>query len=85
MRRTQLYLDDDLWSGLHTRARQEGTTISELVRAAVRERYLAPADTRKKAMQSVVGIWKNRQDVEDTEAYVRGLRRGTRLTRLAGK
>jgi Ribbon-helix-helix protein, copG family len=84
VRRTQLYLDDDLWNGLHARARQEGTTISELVRVAVRERYLGSMDARKTAMQAVVGIWKHRKDLGDTKAYVRELRRGTRLKRLAG-
>ena len=37
---------------------------------------------RKTAMQAVVGIWKDRTDIGSTEAYVRGLRRGTRLKRL---
>ena len=40
MRRTQLYLDDQLWGALHARAQNEKTTVSELVRQAVRERYL---------------------------------------------
>ena len=84
MKRTQLYLDDDLWNALHARARQEGTTISELVRVAARERYLGSLDARKRAMQAVVGIRKDRKDLANTEAYVRRLRRGTRLKRLAG-
>ncbi len=84
MKRTQLYLDDDLWNGLHARARLEGTTISELVRVAARERYLGSLDARRLAMQAVVGIRKDRKDLADTKAYVRGLRRGTRLKRLAG-
>ncbi len=84
MRRTQLYLDDDLWNGLHARARQEGTTISELIRVAARERYLGSVAVRKSAMQAVVGIRKDRKDLGDTKAYVRGLRRGNRLKRLAG-
>ncbi len=84
MKRTQLYLDDDLWNALHVRARQSRTTVSELVRQAARERYLGSSDTRTKAMQAVVGIWKDRKDMASTEAYVRGLRRGTRLKRLLG-
>ena len=83
MRRTQLYLDDDLWNVLHVRARQSRTTVSELVRQAARERYLGSADTRAKAMQAVVGIWKDRKDMVSGEAYLRGLRRGTRLKRLS--
>ena len=77
-------MDDDLWNALHARARQEGTTISELVRVAARERYLGSLDARKRAMQAVVGIRKDRKDLADTEAYVRRLRRGIRLKRLAG-
>lgn len=83
MKRTQLYLDDDLWNALHVRARQSRTTVSELVRQAARERYLRSSDTRAKAMQAVVGIWKDRKDMAGAEAYVRGLRRGTRLKRLS--
>jgi hypothetical protein len=83
MRRTQLYLDDDLWNALHTRARKEGTTISALVREAARDRYLGNLEERRKAMEGIVGIWKDRTDLLDsTEEYVRGMRRGTRIERL---
>ncbi|MGO9865140.1 MAG: CopG family transcriptional regulator [Terriglobales bacterium] len=83
MRRTQLYLDDDLWNALHTRARRMGTTISDLVRQAARERYLGNLDERREAMLGIVGIWKDRTDLpESTEEYVRSLRRDTRMERL---
>jgi metal-responsive CopG/Arc/MetJ family transcriptional regulator len=85
MRRTQLYLDDDLWETLHTRAHASGSTISELVRDAVRERYLGSLETRNKAMQAVVGLWKNRREIGDSTAHVRKLRRGKRLNRLDNK
>ena len=83
MKRTQLYLDDDLWNALHARARNEGTTISALVREAARQRYLGDLDERRKAMLAFVGIRKDRTDLPDsTEEYVRSLRRDTRLERL---
>ncbi len=83
MRRTQLYLDDDLWNALHARARSEKTTISDLVRQAARERYLGNLEERRKAMLAFVGIRKNRKDLPNsTEEYVRSLRRDTRLERL---
>jgi len=85
VRRTQLYLDDDLWAALHSRARREDTTISDLVRQAVRERYLGSRTARKTAMQAVVGIWQDRTDIGNTEAYVRRLRGGKRIKRLTGK
>jgi hypothetical protein len=82
VRRTQLYLEDDLWNLLHSRARSEGTTISGLVRQAVRERYLGNLDERKKAMQALVGIRKDRAGMADAVEYVRKLRRGARIERL---
>jgi ribbon-helix-helix CopG family protein len=83
MRRTQLYLDDDLWTALHRRARREGTTISALVREAARDRYLGNLEERRKAMEAIVGIWKDRTDLPDsTDEYVRSLRRDTRMDRL---
>jgi len=82
MRRTQLYLDDDLWNVLRTRARKEGTTVSDLVRQAARERYLGKLEERREAMQALVGIRKDRSELSDSVAYVRRLRRGSRVERL---
>jgi len=85
MKRTQLYLDDDLWNALHERARSEGTSISELVRQSARERYLGSLEGRREAMQAFVGIRRDRTDVPDAVKYVRDLRRGKRLQRLGKK
>ena len=82
MRRTQLYLDDQLWGALHARAQSEQTTISELVRQAIRERYLGDLDRRKAAMQSFVGSRKAHGEQRDARLEVRSLRRGSRLDRL---
>ena len=83
MHRTQLYLDDDLWNALRNRARNQGTTISDLVRKAAREHYLGNLDERREAMLAFVGIRKGRKDLPDsTEEYVRSLRRDTRRERL---
>jgi hypothetical protein len=85
MRRTQLYLDDHLWNALHARARQEKSTVSELVRQAVRERYLGRRDEQMKAMQEFVGIRKEGSSPRDAVEYVRSLRKGGRLDRLHKK
>jgi hypothetical protein len=55
--------------------------VSELVRRALREKYLG-AGNRRDAMQAFVGIRKGRRDLPDTETYVRELRKGGRLERL---
>ena len=85
VRRTQLYLDDELWTTLHDRARRQQTTISELVRTAVRERYVGNLTRRIKAMQAFVGIRKPASTTRDPVEIVRSLRRGDRLDRLYAK
>lgn len=82
MRRTQLYLDEQLWGALHARARRENTSVSELVRQAVRERYVGDHSQRKAAMERFVGIRKSRADHAGSLEEVRDLRRGSRIDRL---
>jgi hypothetical protein len=82
MKRTQLYLDDDLWNALHAHALLGRTSISELVRIAARERYMGNLEERRTAMMGIVGLWKDRTDLPDTETYIRSLRTGNRLKRL---
>jgi hypothetical protein len=82
MRRTQLYLDESLWGVLQARARREGTTISDLVRRAARERYLGGIEERRSAMRALVGLRAGRDDAQDTAKYVRDLRKSDRIERL---
>jgi hypothetical protein len=85
VRRTQLYLDEDLWGALHARARSQRTTVSELVRGAVRARYFGKRDRRLEAMRAFIGIRKRAAETQDSIAAVRSLRRGSRLDGLAAK
>lgn len=82
MKRTQLYMEDDVWKVLQIRAKESKTTISELVRQAVREKYLEKRAERKEAMLSIIGLWKDRTDLPDTEPYVRSVRNDDRLKRI---
>src|SRR4051794_25633285 len=77
VRRTQLYLDGQLWGALHARARREKITVSEMVRQAVRERYLGDHEQRRAAMQRFVGIRKGRAERADRIDQVRALRSGS--------
>jgi hypothetical protein len=81
MKRTQLYLDEDLWAALHAKAILDGTSISELVRVAARDRYMGNLAERRAAMMGIVGLWKDRTDLPDTETYIRRLREDDRLER----
>jgi hypothetical protein len=69
---------------LHARARSRRTTISELVRQAVRECYVGKREERIKAMAAFVGIRKT-SAATDTAETVRRLRRGSRIERLSAK
>ena len=83
MKRTQLYLDEEMARTLETLSRQKGTTISELVRAGLREHYMPGKDLDKVALaRGLAGIWKNRRDLKDASAAVRKLRKGSRIKRL---
>ena len=77
-----MYLDDDLWGALHARARSQHTTVSELVRCAVRERFFGKHDQRMEAMQAFVGSCKRAPGTTGAVEAVRSLRRGSRLDRL---
>ena len=78
MRRTQLYLDEDLWNALHFHARLNGQTISELVRKAARDKYMGNPEERLAAMDAVVGLWRDRKDIENSDVYIRKMRTGSR-------
>jgi Arc/MetJ family transcription regulator len=82
MRRTQLYLDDQLWATVHAQALREKTTVSDLLRQAVRERFGASQEQRKADMLAAIGIWKDRPEFDDPEAYIRNLREDDRMERL---
>jgi hypothetical protein len=81
MRRTQLYLDDDLWNALHFHARLNGQTVSELVRKAARDKYMGNPEERRAAMEGIVGLWQDRKDIENSDIYIRKMRTGSRLKR----
>ena len=74
MRRTQLYLVDDLWQLLRVLSRQSKSSVSDLVRQAIREKYMNGSANRKQALEAFVGIWKDRKDLPETDSYVRALR-----------
>jgi hypothetical protein len=43
----------------------------------------ALAANRRQAMMALVGMWKDRDDLADATTYIRRLRRGKRLKRIA--
>jgi len=82
VRRTQVYLDDDLWKYLHAQAEVKDTTVSDVVRSTLREKYDQDRERRREAFEAVIGLWADRTDLPDTEEYIRKLRKSTRPKRL---
>jgi hypothetical protein len=83
MKRTQLYLDDDIAKILSTVSRQTGQTISALVRECVREKFGGKERIDKTELaRQLGGIWKRRKDLGETAQYVRKLRTDKRRRRL---
>jgi ribbon-helix-helix CopG family protein len=83
VKRTQLYLDDDMARMLATVSRQRGVTISELVRECLREKLGRQGALDKVAIaRRLAGVWKDRTDLGSTASLVRKLRKDARRQRL---
>jgi Ribbon-helix-helix protein, copG family len=84
MIRTQLYLDPELHRRLRSLADKQGRTVSDLVREAVARAFgTSEVDERLSTLKGVTGLWRDRDDLGDADAYVRRLRRDTRRSRRA--
>ena len=83
MKRTQLYLDDDIAKILSSVSRQDGKTVSELVRECLREKFGHKQSLDKSALaRQIAGLWKDRKDLAATPRFIRRLRKGSRAKRL---
>jgi hypothetical protein len=84
MVRTQIYLDERQKSELDRLSAERRVTVSELIRQAI-EQFLGSSQSGlDMALEKSFGIWKERDDIGDTPAYVRKIRRewGKREKRL---
>lgn len=83
MKRTQLYLDEEMARTLAALGRQKGKTVSELVRESVEEKYMTRKEIDKGSLaRQLAGVWRHRQDLKNIDRTLRRLRKGTRLKRL---
>ena len=80
--RTQIFLTQEHRNRLRTWSRIEKKAASELIRAAIEERYVRgplPEEIRE-TLAKAFGSWKGRR--KSSVSIVRALRRGERLKRL---
>lgn len=86
MKRTQLYIEDDIFKALQRISNEQMVSISELVRNAINKVYFKekPADAEV-VLKKAAGIWRDRQDIVSAEDYVRKMRKDTRRERFGIK
>jgi hypothetical protein len=83
MKRTQLYLDEEMAKMLSTLSRQKGRSISDLVRESLQEKYMSGKSLDKGTLaRQISGIWEKRKDLQNIDVVVRELRKGKRTKRL---
>jgi predicted nucleic acid-binding protein len=85
VKRTQLYLDEDMARLLAAESHHRGTTVSELVRDAVARTYgRHRPQNRREIIDRLAGVWADRDDLGTTEEFVRSLRDWTARERRVG-
>jgi hypothetical protein len=83
MKRTQLYLDENMAKTLASLSRRKGTTVSQLVRESVEEKYMTMKPANKALLaRQLSGIWAKRKDLAKIDQAIRALRKGTRSKRV---
>ncbi len=82
MKRTQIYLDEELLSILKIESKLKKKKVSMLIRETLRAKYLNK-DKKLLLLEKAAGIWKDRNF--NTEQYIRKLRKGKRLKEFYGK
>ena len=73
MKRTQIYLDDETYVYLKKESELKHLSISEVIRAGIREKMNRRVQKILKATNKVSGIWEGRP--LDVESHIRSLRK----------
>ncbi len=77
MKRTQIYLDEEIYKYLVEESKKTGKSISELIREKLRKEINKNTQKLIENIRKTSGIWKDREF--DTESYIRNLRKGNRI------
>jgi hypothetical protein len=78
----EIQLEDWAWETLDSEAARNGIGISDLIGAAVAEKYLRSPAQRVEAFRNWKGPWRERHDIGDAAEYVRRLREDDRIERV---
>jgi len=81
MVRTQIYLTPYQWRHLQHLSKDEGTTVAALIRQAIDTVYPTEEEKKfrfEKVLEGIYGLWADRTDLDDVDAYIQELRQDTR-------
>ena len=82
MKRTQIYLTEEERKVLKQKAKQEHTTVSNVIRINIDRAFLSKSEFPfEHSLNKVFGLWKDREDLLPTDQYLRHIRKGKRLNR----
>lgn len=81
MKRTQIYLEEDIFQVLKKESEIKKKNISSIIRDTLREKFLSKKHSN--AVKETAGLWKDRDF--DVEKHIRNLRKSNRLKELYGK
>ncbi len=77
MKRTQIYLDEELYKYLKEESKKTGKSISELIREKLKKEINQNKENLLKTIRETAGIWS--YQTEDVENYIRNMRKGKRV------
>ena len=77
MKRTQIYLDEEIYQYLKEESKKTGKSISELIREELKKEMNQNKENLLKAIKEVAGIWN--YQTENVEDFIRSIRRGKRI------
>jgi len=77
MKRTQIYIEDNIFSFLEKESKIVHRSISEIIRESIKEKYQHKHNVLLKRLNSVYGIWKNKN--MDVDKYIKNLRKDRTL------
>ena len=78
MERTQIYLDKTQKDNLRKIAEDKNESMAEIVREAVAQYIIVNKKTEDKVIKECAGIWEDREDIKDSDAYIQNMRKNWR-------
>lgn len=77
MRRTQIYIDDSIYTFLKSEGMKKKKTISDIIRETIREKMERKVDTLLKTTEEAFGLWRDKKF--NVDAYVRKSRKDRKI------